>query len=89
MTHPLQYAGYYFPGKKVGVQLLQFRNDPVGTQRLRRLDEVLPKAHGFTRDICDTTQSHDNVWKVLLECFNGHWDNDIRLSGLSYETDRP
>ncbi|OCT53406.1 hypothetical protein CLCR_09508 [Cladophialophora carrionii] len=70
----LQKKGY--PKTTAGIQLIRFGNDPVGMERLRWLDEDLPKEHGLTWDICDTTPANDNVWKMLLGSINGYWDDD-------------
>jgi hypothetical protein len=64
------------PQKIVGIQFIQFGNDPQGTERLRWLDEDLQEEFGLERDICDTTPADGNVWKMLLGSINDYWDDD-------------
>ncbi|KAJ9603081.1 hypothetical protein H2200_012376 [Cladophialophora chaetospira] len=65
-----------FQQRMAGIQFIQFGNDPVGTERLQWLDEVLPSDRGLARDICDTTPANGNVWKMLLGSINSYWDGD-------------
>jgi hypothetical protein len=77
------------PEKMAGIQFIQFGNDPIGTERLRWLDEDLKRDWGLARDICDTTPYNDNVWKMLLGSINPYWDADKqqnRISHLSSDT---
>lgn len=65
-----------YPDNMVGVQFIRFGDDPEGVERLRWLDEALPKERGLKRDICDTTAAHGNVWKMMLGSINDYWDDD-------------
>lgn len=67
--------------KMVGIQFISFGNDVVGKERLRWLDEDLKEKYHLARDICDTTPSDGNVWKMLLGSINDEWDGDE--TGLS------
>ena len=62
--------------KMVGIQFIRFGNDPIGIQRLRWLDSQLKKDWLLARDICDTTSSSGNVWKMMLGSINDYWDDD-------------
>ncbi|KAG8532872.1 uncharacterized protein KY384_002750 [Bacidia gigantensis] len=58
--------------KQIGIQFIQFGNDPIGTARLRHLDQGL----NLKLDIIDTTPATGNVWKMLLGAINDWFDND-------------
>ncbi|EXJ93480.1 hypothetical protein A1O1_01872 [Capronia coronata CBS 617.96] len=65
-----------YPDNMVGIQFIRFGNDPEGVERLRWLDEDLPKVMSPPkRDICDTTPANGNVWKMLLGSINDFWDD--------------
>jgi hypothetical protein len=72
------------PEKMAGIQFIQFGNDPIGTERLHWLDEDLKRDWGLARDICDTTPSNDNVWKMLLGSINPYWDADKQQKRTSH-----
>ncbi|OAG07882.1 uncharacterized protein CC84DRAFT_1173477 [Paraphaeosphaeria sporulosa] len=50
---------------QLGIQFIQFGSDPVGTERLRMLDEDLDE-YGVSQDLIDTEPSTGNVYKMLL-----------------------
>lgn len=64
------------PDKQVGIQFIRFGNDEIGRERLRYLDEDLPKDMNLPQDICDTTSADGNVWKMMLGSINSTWDGD-------------
>ncbi|KAF1974922.1 hypothetical protein BU23DRAFT_553149 [Bimuria novae-zelandiae CBS 107.79] len=50
---------------QLGIQFIQFGSDPVGTARLRMLDDHL-KDHGVAEDFIDTEPFTGNIFKMLL-----------------------
>lgn len=56
---------------QVGIQLIQFGNDPQGSANLRWLDSEL----GIKPDIVDTEPANGNFWKILLGATNKWFDN--------------
>ncbi|KAL9092793.1 MAG: hypothetical protein Q9165_004211 [Trypethelium subeluteriae] len=62
---------------EVGIQFVQFGNDPEGTQILRSLDVNLQRTINDTKwDIVDTEPANGNMWKVLLGPINRWFDDD-------------
>lgn len=50
---------------QLGIQFIQFGNDPTGTQRLQMLDDDLD-GYGVKKDFIDTEHATGNVFKMLL-----------------------
>ncbi|KAI9709970.1 MAG: hypothetical protein M1820_003048 [Bogoriella megaspora] len=62
---------------EIGIQFIQFGNEPNGTEYLKFLDENLRRSHnGNSWDIVDTEMWNGNVWKMLLGHINPWWDED-------------
>ncbi|KAH8707100.1 hypothetical protein GQ44DRAFT_691570 [Phaeosphaeriaceae sp. PMI808] len=57
----------------LGIQFIQFGNDPVGGRRLEELDDGLD-ADIINRDIVDTERHDGNVYKMLLGHLSSTWD---------------
>ncbi|KAK8859097.1 serine threonine kinase [Apiospora arundinis] len=59
----------------VTLQFIQFGNDLIGTERLRYLDDDLPKLEGMhDYDIVDTRRHDDNVPHMLIGAISRHYD---------------
>jgi hypothetical protein len=79
-----------FPKEKVGIQFIQFGDDPEGTERLNYLDSQLGqsiKAEMLSAepnvdirhrvlDIVDTEPFHGDIMKMLLGAINPWFDDD-------------
>lgn len=59
------------PAGQVGIQLIQFGNDPDGSAKLRWLDSGC----NIKPDIVDTEPADGNFWKILLGATNKWFDN--------------
>ncbi|CAO2648500.1 Nn.00g077670.m01.CDS01 [Neocucurbitaria sp. VM-36] len=59
---------------KLGIQFIQFGNDPIGIERLEKLDDSLVSEYGVYEDIIDTTRYDDNVYKMLHGAIDENWD---------------
>ncbi|KAF2852755.1 hypothetical protein T440DRAFT_17282 [Plenodomus tracheiphilus IPT5] len=59
----------------LGIQFIQFGHNKIGTWRLRELDNAWQN-YGLDKDIIDHTHNEENVYKMLLGCFDTSWDND-------------
>ncbi|KAH7393820.1 hypothetical protein DE146DRAFT_616618 [Phaeosphaeria sp. MPI-PUGE-AT-0046c] len=57
----------------MGIQFIQFGNNPTGTYRLNTLDDGL-KDQDTIRDIIDHTHIDGNVFKMLLGSIDSWWD---------------
>ncbi|KAF1953576.1 hypothetical protein CC80DRAFT_141675 [Byssothecium circinans] len=58
---------------QMGIQFIQFGDDPEGTRRLEILDDELGH-HGVTMDLVDTERWDGNVFKMLLGAIDPAWD---------------
>jgi len=79
-----------FPKERVGIQFIQFGDDPEGTKRLNYLDsqlgqsikaEMLSTEHNVdirhrVLDIVDTEPFHGDIMKMLLGAVNPWFDDD-------------
>lgn len=59
--------------KYVGIQFIRFGNDPIGKERLERLDNGLQQ-YDVKMDIIDTEPADGNVFKMLLGSTDSAWD---------------
>lgn len=63
---------------QVAISFIQFGNDPIGTKRLRFLDEGLVEtygeAYGFERDVVDYERADGDVLKMILGPLDDWWD---------------
>ncbi|KAF2116786.1 hypothetical protein BDV96DRAFT_34877 [Lophiotrema nucula] len=69
------------PSTQVGIQFIQFGNDPVGTERMEKLDNLKKHCPGrFGEDIRDIVDhihiDEDNMWKMLFGSTNRTFDGD-------------
>ncbi|PVI06060.1 hypothetical protein DM02DRAFT_34015 [Periconia macrospinosa] len=59
--------------RQLGIQFIQFGQDPEGTKRLEILDDEL-RQHGVTEDFVDIEHWTGNVYKMLLGAIDPRWD---------------
>lgn len=76
------------PRGNVGIQFIQFGNDPVGTKRLKFLDDELTSL-GVSTDIIDTEPYDGNVYKILLGSIDAQWDKYSPKTPTMPSTSRP